>query len=317
MKTKRILSVFLTALTLLLPLSACANTSDGDSRISIVTTNFALYDLARAVCGDGCKVEMLISPGSESHDFEATLTDMAKIADADLFVYVGGESEEWVDGVFESMGKSADGIRKIRALDIVSTYTEEELPGLSHDHGDHGDHGTIDEHVWTSIPNAVAIMEKISEELYRIDERVSDYVDPELIREYRYELLKLHEEYKSVVESASRKAIVVADRFPFRYMVEEYGLEYYAAFSGCSSDTEPALTTVNFLVETVKNEAIPAIFIIEFSSGATARAVADETGAEILTLHSAHNVTKEDFDSGITYLEIMRQNLEALKSALN
>ena len=134
---------------------------------------------------------------------------------------------------------------------------------------------------------------------------------------YTAELTAVDTELREVINTAERKSIVVCDRFPFRYLTEEYDLEYFAAFSGCSSDTEPTLSTVNFLVEKVKSDSIPVLFIIEFSGGETARAVANETGASILTLHSAHNVTREDFDSGITYADIMRQYLEALKTALN
>lgn len=313
MKTKRFPAILL-ILFLTISLFSCANTKEDDGKLSIVTTNFALYDFARAVCGESCNVEMLISPGSESHDFEATLADMAKIADADLFVYIGGESEEWVDSAFESMGKTADKIRKIRAMDLVELYHEEEFPDHDHDH-DHNESLLYDEHVWTSIPNAITIMERIADEIDRLDSSLESVLNVNL-NSYRNELELIHEEFDSLAKGTSNKTIVVADRFPFRYMAEEYGLQYYAAFSGCSSDTEPTLSTVNFLVEKVKEDNIPIIFIIEFSDGATARAVAAETGAEILTLHSAHNVTKADFESGITYVDIMRSNLDALKQAL-
>ncbi len=312
MSIKRIF-ILLLAFVSAVSLVSCASPATDDGRLSIITTNFALYDLARAVCGEECSVQMLISPGSESHDFEATLTDMASIEKADLFIYIGGESEDWVDGVFESMGKSADKIKKIRAMDLVEIYTEEALPGMGHDAHDHG---TPDEHIWTSIPNAIAIMERIADEVVALDGTLADRIEAGLAS-YKAELEIIDLELRAAVSTAKRQTIVVGDRFPFRYMAEEYGLDYFAAFSGCSSDTEPTLSTVNFLVDKVKADSIPAIFIIEFSDGATARAVADETGAKILTLHSAHNVTKDDFDSGITYADIMRQNLEALKTALN
>ena len=316
MSIKRIIALCV-ALFMAVTFISCSSASGDNGKLNIVTTNFALYDFARAVCGDSCNVTMLISPGSESHDFEATLTDMAVIEKADLFVYIGGESEEWVDSIFESMGKKADAIKKIRSMDLVEIYTEEELPGMGHDDHDH-DHrgGTPDEHVWTSIPNAITIMEKIAAEVTALDGELSESVSANFAS-YKAELEQIHHEFSEAVSTAKRRTIVVADRFPFRYLTEEYDLEYFAAFSGCSSDTEPTLSTVNVLVENVKSDSIPVLFIIEFSGGETARAVANETGASILTLHSAHNVTREDFDAGITYADIMRQNLEALKTALN
>jgi len=295
---------------MLLSFVSCAKSGNDDGRLSVVTTNFALYDLARAVCGEECNVQMLISPGSESHDFEATLSDMAIVEKADLFIYIGGESEEWVNDMFGSMGKSADGIKKLRAMDLVEIYTEESLHG-------HDDHGTEDEHIWTSIPNAITIMEKIAEDVVSLDNSLADEVKNNL-EAYRAELTEVDRELRDVINTAKRNSIVVCDRFPFRYLAEEYGLDYCAAFSGCSSDTEPTLVMISSLVDTVKGNDIPAVFIIEFSKNSVAaRAVSDETGAIILTLHSAHNVTREDFDGGITYADIMRQNIEALKIALN
>ena len=299
---------------MLLSFVSCVKNKEDDGRLSIVTTNFVLYDLARAVCGEECNVQMLISPGSESHDFESTLSDMAIVEKADLFVYIGGESEEWVGEMFDSMGKSADKIKKLRGMDLVEIYTEESLHSQD-DHDDH-DHGTEDEHIWTSIPNAITIMEKIAEEAVALDASLTDSVKSNL-EAYKAELTAVDRELRDVIDTAKRNTIVVCDRFPFRYLAEEYGLDYHAAFSGCSSDTEPTLAIINSLVEKVKSDSIPTVFIIEFSDGATARAVSNETGAKILTLHSAHNVTRADFDGGITYADIMRQNIEALKAALN
>jgi zinc transport system substrate-binding protein len=201
-------------------------------------------------------------------------------------------------------------------MDLVEIYTEESLHEHDdHDHDDHG-HGTEDEHIWTSIPNAITIMEKIADEVVSLDETLADTVYRNL-EAYTAELTAVDTELREVINTAERKSIVVCDRFPFRYMTEEYGLDYCAAFSGCSSDTEPTLAMINSLVGKVDTDSIPAVFIIEFSDGATARAVSAETGAEILTLHSAHNVTREDFDSGITYADIMRRNIKALTDALN
>ncbi len=295
------------------PLSSCAAKTGGgteDERVRVVATDFAMYDLARAVCGDTCDVRMLISPGSESHDFEATLADIALIADTDVFVYVGGESEKWVDDVLEASGTSAE---LVCATELVETYTVDDDTDHDHDHDtDHKHEHEIDEHVWTSIPNALTIMEAIGAAVLREDEdferQNADYVA---------ELLDIDAELRRTVESGARHTIVFADRFPFRYFTEEYGLDYYAAFSGCSSAVEPSLSTVNTLIERVRSEELPYIFVIEFSDRRTAEAIARETGAEILELHSAHNVSSSDFDSGVTYADLMRRNAENLRLALN
>lgn len=312
---KRILSLMLAAL-LLLTMTSCASEGAKSGKLSVVTTNFALYDFARAVCGDTCEVTMLLRPGSEAHDFEATLEDVAKIADADLFVYVGGESEDWVGDVMNSLGSDAEKITKVCAVDAVNTFDEELVEGMEDESEEKADEPETDEHIWTSFENAQALAEAIFSALCRIDPDHEAAYGRNLTA-YKQKLAGLRMKYEEMFASAGRKTVVVADRFPFRYLAEEWGLDYYAAFAGCSSAVEPSLATVNFLIEKVKNERIPAVFIIEFSDGKTAGAVAAETGCEVLTLHSAHNVTQEDFDAGVTWLELMERNLEALRTALN
>jgi len=174
----------------------------------------------------------------------------------------------------------------------------------------------LDEHVWTSIDNAVTIMDKIRGAVISEDVSLTETVTANYAA-YKEELIKLDEQFKDTVKSARRNMIIVADRFPFQYLTEKYGIEYVAAFSGCSSDTEPTLSMINYLIEQVKLQDIPAVLKIEFSDGKTAEAVASETGCGILELHSAHNVTTEDFDAGVTYADLMRRNLETLRVALN
>jgi len=295
----------------LLAFSACTNSVEDDGRIKVIATNFAMYDFARSVCGEDADVVMLLTPGSESHDFEATLEDVAKIADADIFVYVGGESEAWVDGVFSSIGSAADEILKIRAMDVV------DLCEADHDHAeDEHDHEDADEHVWTSIPNAISITEKIADEVKKLIPEAAENID-ERCRTYIDVLQKIDDEMQNMIEFAKVRKIVVADRFPFVYMAEHLGLEYVAAFDGCSSDVEPSLSVINMLVREVRESDIDTVFVIEFSDRKTAGAIAEETGAEILELSSAHNVSKAEFEGGITYAEIMRKNMAALKCALD
>lgn len=311
MNIKRIVTVFLTAV---LCLTSCGTDSvKNDEKLTVVATNFALYDFARAVCGDVCNVRMLLAPGAESHDFEATLNDIALLAETDVFVYVGGESEEWVPEVLETAGATA--VTQVRAIDLVETYLVEETEGHTADDGHDHSH-EIDEHVWTSIPNAVVLIDAIRDAVGTVDADLMETVE-ENRSAYVERLMEIDADIRETIREAKRTHVVFADRFPFRYFTEEYGLSYAAAFSGCSSAVEPSLSSVNCLVEDVADHEIPAVFKIEFSDGKTADAVARETGCAVLEFHSAHNVSKADFEAGVTYADIMAKNAENLKVALN
>ena len=314
-KFRRIITGLL-AVLLCGTLTACgSNSIANDGKITVVATNFALYDFARAVCGDACDVRMLLSPGSESHDFEATLGDIALLAETDVFVYVGGESEEWVPDVLEAAG--ASDVVQVRAIDLVETYiTAGTESDSAQEHSeDDGHHHETDEHVWTSIPNAITIMDAIQQGVLRVAEGFE--FDRDARNAYVAELLDIDADIRRTVEASAQDTVIFADRFPFRYFTEEYGLNYCAAFDGCSSAVEPTLSTINSVIGRVEETGSTAVFSIEFSDRKTAEAVAAETGAEILEFHSAHNVSKEDFEAGITYADIMRKNAENLKIALN
>ncbi len=309
MKMKKITSLILT-LILIIALPSCAKKTD-DSRLKIVATNFAMYDFARAAAGEVADVTMLLPPGNESHDFEAAISDIAAIAGCDLFIYVGGESEDWVYDILESLGASAPA--SFCAADAVVQLDEEIVEGMETD--DDGEVPEADEHVWTSLENAAALVNAIADAISALPGADGEVIHANAAA-YAGEILSLKNEMGEMIAHATRKTIVVADRFPFLYLAKEFGLDYYAAFSGCTSATEPSLATVNFLIEKVRDGGVPAIFVIEFSDGRVAETIAGETGCAILTLHSAHNVSKEDFAGGVTYADIMRRNLDALKIAL-
>ena len=312
--------ILLLAMTMLLFVSCAKDAKPDDGRLSVVTTNFALYDFARSVCGDEADVIMLLPVGTDSHDFEATLGDIDKIASSDLFIHTGGESEDWVDDVFETLDSMGMTVNSICAADEVETYTEKELEGMQeedeHGHEHNHEEESIDEHVWTSIPNAVKIIEKIRDEVVKLAPDIAD--DAEKNSEsYISVLNSIDSEITECVSGAKRNILVFADRFPFRYFAERYSLECYAAFSGCTSNTEPTLATINFLIDKVREKNIPDVLTTELSDRKCAEAVAGETGCGILQLDSAHNVTKEEFDRGVTYADLMRENLEVLKIVLN
>lgn len=331
---KRFLTLFL-AFVLALSCVSCSSTNDvkGDAELLIVTTIFPQYDFARAVCAgiDNVELVMLLPPGSESHDYEPSLADLKLIGDCDLFICVGGETDAWVENAVSSIGSDVNVMRLIDCVELLCEDDDGILDSShvhEHSHDDIDEHDSdehadkhehdgheIDEHVWTTPANAATITEAICDELCRIR--------PELEREFKRssdayvsQLKELDENYSSLAENALHHTLYFADRFPFRYLTEHCSLEYRAAFSGCSSDSEPSLAVIAQLTREIREDCVPVILTTEFSSQSAARFIADEVGCEIATLHSCHNVSKEDFESGVTYLELARQNLDVLTRAL-
>ena len=313
---RKILSLILSVVLIASVLLSCSETKPKSDKPLVVATNFVLYDTARALAGELADVRMLLPPGADAHEYELTLADTALAADADLFLYIGGESEDWVDDLFASM-REEDRPLACRMMDGAVIRSEEVREGMQTEEGGihDGNEEEYDEHVWTSFENLYGIAEQICAGLQA---RMPDRTDTlnERLGDYKAMIGEIEDAYRSAVDGARRRTLVFADRFPFLYLVKELGLDYYAAFSGCSSNVEASLATIHFLVTKVQDEGIPAVFIIEFSDGKCAEAVARETGCEILTLYSGHNVTPEEFASGITYPELLRRNLEALKKAL-
>lgn len=301
--------------------SESATTSSTDT-ISVVTTIFPQYDFVRQIAGENVELTMLLSPGSESHSYEPSPQDIITIQNADIFIYVGGESDEWVSEILSSMDTSSMEI--IAMMESVQIVEEELLEGMEEDEQDHGDGENheneeeveYDEHVWTSPINAMAIVQDIADALAKVDSTNADlYEDNAAI--YKEELSSLDKQLREVVQNANRTTLIFADRFPFRYLADEYGLTCYAAFPGCSTETEASAATVAFLIDKVNEEKIPVIFFIELSNEKMADTIVESTDAEKLLLHSCHNVTKDDFEAEVTYVSLMKQNIENLKEALN
>jgi len=296
-----------------------AETPSG-GKISVVATIFPPYDFARAIAGDLVaqgKVElvMLLPPGSESHSFEPTPQDIIAIQNCDVFLYVGGESDEWVNDILASMDTSR--MRIVPLVDCVE-LVEEEIKGSMQDEEEaeeEGEEPEYDEHVWTSPRNAKLIVQKISSALCEADPGDADIYKANTAA-YLAKLDELDAQFRAVVDGAARKTIVFGDRFPFRYFVDAYGLKYDAAFPGCATETEASAKTVKGLIDRVKAEGIPVVFHIELSNEKIADAISEATGAKVLLLNACHNLTKADFDAGKTYLDFMAANVEALKEAL-
>ena len=311
---KKILSMIIVSAMLFVLLAGCGAEPEQESEgLSVVATVFAPYDFARQLVGERGEVTLLLPPGSESHSYEPTPKDIIGIQNCDLFIYVGGESDAWVADVLESVG---EGVRTVTLMDCVELLEEERVEGMEVEDDEHGD-GDVeyDEHVWTSPRNAKLICEKIASALCEADpEGEAEYMAA--LGNYLQELDELDAAFKEVVANGVRDTVVFGDRFPLLYFAKAYGLEYYAAFPGCADETEPSAATVAFIIDKVREEGIPVVFHIELSNEDMADTICEETGAEKMLFSACHNVTRQQFEAGVTYLELMWQNVDALREAL-
>lgn len=315
------IGLLLCAALLLGALSGCAQQpgiDSDDGKLHIVTTIFAPYDFAREIGGDDVSVTMLLKPGSEVHSYEPSPKDIIAIRNADVFLYVGGESDAWVRDVLE--GVDNPDLRTVTLMDCVEALEEETVEGMQagreeHDH-DHAEEPEYDEHVWTSPRNAALICEKLADTFAAADPAHADAY-AQRCGAYVEQLDALDLEFKQIVENAGRKTIVFADRFPLLYFADAYDLTYFAAYPGCADAAEPSAATVAFLIDKVAAEQIPVVFCIELSNQKLADTVCEATGAKKLQFSSCHNVTAAEFKDGATYLSIMQQNAAALREALN
>ena len=307
---KRIICI-ISALCMLLPLCACGEkpADKTDGRLSIVTTVFPAYDFAREIAGDKANVTLLIPPGTEIHSYEPTPQDIVKIEKCDLLIRNGGESEAWLDKLTD--GGSGE-YAEVTMMDKVDVLTEEIKEGM--EAGAEED-PEPDEHVWTSPVNAQKICRAIADSLSALDESNAPYY-AESCAAYCEKLAELDGEFREVIANASRSTLIFADRFPVRYFVEEYGLDYFAAFPGCADDAEPSAKTVMFLIDKAKEISAPAVCYIEFSNQKMADMVAEDTACTKKLFHSCHNVTSDDLKNGVSYLSLMKQNVETVREAL-
>lgn len=329
---KNIISVLVAAACAAGLFTACGSSPENvsvDHNLSVVSTIFPSYDFARQIAGDNANVTMLLHPGAESHSYEPTPQDIKTIQNCDLFIYTGGENDVWVEEILESMGDEKP--TTLKMMDCVETVAEEIVEGMQdshnhdedtddHDHegetDDHTHEEELDEHVWTSPKNSIKIVQAITQAMSEKDpEHAALYQQNST--NYIQQLEELDTQLRDVVENATNKTVLFGDRFPFRYLADEYGLDYYAAFSGCSTETEASAATVAFLTNKVTELQLPVVFVIELSNGKIADSICEATGAQKLTLYSCHNVTKTQLEEGETYLSLMNQNVESLRIALN
>ena len=327
---KKIVVLSVVLLILALGVTGCApNTAaknaDNPGKISIVTTIFPVYDFARAVAGDQAELTMLVKPAAEVHSYDPSPADIIKIQDADVFIYIGGENDAWVSTILESMDISDKKI--IRLMDAVKPVAEETVEGMEAEAEEVTAENTekesapaepeieYDEHIWTSPKNAILMVDEIAAALAEVDtSNAAVYTNNAAA--YTAQIQAVDDEIAGIVTASPNKLLVFGDRFPFRYFVDEFGLEYQAAFPGCSTDTEASAGTLAYLMNTIQEQNIKYVYYIELSNQNIARAISEQTGAQQLQLHSAHNVTKDDFEAGVTYVSIMQQNAENLRKGL-
>ncbi len=307
---KKTMSLFLAMIIFILP-SIAGLPAVAEASLKIVCTSFPCYDFARAIAGEVAEIQLLIKPGTEVHSYEPTPTDVLAVGECDLFLFIGGESDVWVDEILESFADEAP--ETLRFMDCVEGIEEAEG---AHEHAEDGHVHEYDEHIWTSPANAQKMIEALREALCNYCPEY-DELFSENARAYSEQIAEIDEEIRAVVDHAERRELIFADRFPFLYFVREYGLEYAAAYPGCSAESEPSAQTMVELIDRVVNDQIPVIYVLEFSSGRVAATISEETGAKILTMQSIQNVTRTDFENGETYVSLMRRNVDALREGLN
>jgi zinc transport system substrate-binding protein len=288
-----------------------AVTRNADGKLNVTVTVFPPFDFVRQIAKDKVNLTILLPPGAESHSFEPSPRDIITVQNSAVFIYVGGESDSWVGRILESLDTSK--MKMIRMMEAVDAVEEEIVEGMEEE--DEEEETAYDEHVWTSPQNAILIVKAINAALCEADPANADFYTQNTAA-YTEELAQLDAAFKDTVSGAKRKTIVFADRFPFRYFTDAYGLSYFAAFPGCSTETEPSAATVAFLIDKIRAEKIPVVFHLELSNQRMADTISEETGAKKLLLHACHNISKKDFDAGLGYLDLMRRNVENLREAL-
>ena len=352
MKVIKKILCFVIVLTLCLSLTACGDSNKTEKKqykLKVMTTLFPYYDFARAVIGDidDIDLQLLVSPGQDDHSFEPTPKDVVAINQADLFIYNGGSIENWVDTVIDSLdNKSQQQMRMMDEIGQKRLLGEEEEEGVfavsdhDHEHEDSHSHSKdetdehsqsentseqedlfhtdeeLDEHIWTSPVNAEILVDSICQKLSKMmPEHKTQF--RKNADNYIKQIKQLDTKFKNITSKATHKEVIFADKFPIKYFAKEYGLKYYAAFAGCSGDTEPSAKTVAFLIDKVKKNDVKGIFYLELSSTAMADTICQDTGTVAYQFNSCHNITNEQFKAGVTYVQLMKENAKILEKALN
>lgn len=331
---KKIITLMLVAVLAVCALSGCGTSKSGedtkDKKIKIVTTIFPEYDWVMQILGDKADkadVTMLLDKGVDLHSYQPSTADIAKISEADVFIYVGGESDEWVEDVLKEAKNKK--LKVINLMDVMGDKAKEEevKEGMQPEEEEHAEEAKdgkeeeeveYDEHVWLSLKNAKIFTKKIADVLSEVDKADAKTYQANY-ESYAKKLDDLDKKYADAVASAKNKTLVFGDRFPFRYLVNDYGLDYYAAFVGCSAESEASFETVTFLAKKIDELGLGNVLTIEGKNHKIAKTVVDNTknkDQKVLTMDSMQSTTSKDVKNGATYLGIMEKNLEVLKEAL-
>lgn len=330
MKIKKIMLSILLAIIIIFLISVMGHErpnsiqSTDPNKLQVVVSNFASYDFLRAIVGEteSVQITFLLGPGKDAHSYEPTSQDLIKIQKSDLFVYIGKDIEPWTEKVVQVLDKNnkkiiciADNIELIEEQEIDGAEDTNQNTTESHNHEHIG--GAFDEHVWTSPTNAIKMIQMLETALEEIDsENAEKY--KENAEKYISEIKQVNEQIQEVVDNRARNRLVFGDKMPMQYFIEEYNLEVSAAFSGCSTDTDPNSRTIAYLIDIVKEENIPVVLYCELGLGKVAKTIATEAqnGAEALQIQTLHNISKADFENGETWVSLMTRNIEVLKKAL-
>lgn len=324
---KKIISLLLIAAMTLCCFAGCggAGNNADSGKLKIVCTIFPLYDWVKNILGDEAdhaELTLLLDSGTDLHSFQPTAADILTVTGSDLFVYVGGESDKWVEDIFSTTDSKAV---KLSMMEVLgeNVVEEEVVEGMQEEAEEEEDHGVpeveYDEHVWLSLKNADKLCAAIQEALAKIDPAHKDAYESHCW-DYRQNLVALDAQYAEAANTGARKAVLFADRFPFRYMVDDYGLDYYAAFVGCSAETEASFETISFLANKADELSLPVLLVTETSDlsiANTVKSTSQRKDQEILVMNAMQSVTADKLDTGVTYLQTMKDNLEVLKQALN
>ena len=319
---KKILCVILAAIMSISMLAGCSNNKNmantADEKLNIVVTIFPEYDWVKNIVGDKANITLLMDNGADLHNYQPSASDIVKIKNSDLFVYVGGESDEWVEDLED------DNINMISLLEIVGDNAKEEelVKGMQgedeEETSEEDEEGPeYDEHVWLSLNNAQVIVKKLDEEIEKLDAENKEFYELNT-KLYIDKIKELNSKYNKLANEKTVDTVIFGDRFPFRYLTDDLGLNYYAAFIGCSAETEASFETISFLTDKVKELNCDYIFTIENSDNKIANSIisASNTSAEIVTLNSMQNITRKDIEDGVDYLSIMEDNYKVLVNVL-
>lgn len=319
---KKLLALLLSVLLITACFAACGKKADApdtpaddSGKLNVVCSIFPQYDFIKTIAGDAVNLTLLLDSKTDLHSYTPTADDIMMISKADLFINIGGESDDWAEDVLSSAANNK--LKVVSLLNLVDAVEEETLPGMEEEGEEHEEEGPeYDEHVWTSLKNVIKIIPALTDVLCELDSGNTALYQANSSA-YLAQLQTLETKYSDTIGKAARKTLLFADRFPFRYLADDYDLTCYAAFSGCSAETEASFETMTFLVDTVKQQNLPFVLMIDGSDGSVAETVSRQSGAEIRTLNSCQSVSPDDIAAGASYLTIMEDNLSVLSEVLN